>query len=154
MKQLNILNLVLGFVLGLGFFYLLSHGFDSSETKNKTIVKDFYEGVFVKHEVADYSDKYIGDIYIQHNPYLADGKKPFVAYFTKYFTDHPDAKNSIKKMIADKDLVVLQVHSTKNKNDKGQAIIDIFRLKNNKIVEHWDVVQSIPVSSNNGNTMF
>ena len=63
--------------------------------QNKKIVVDFYEGVFSKHQVQTYSDRYIGTQYIQHNPYVADGKVPFVNYFTQYFKEHPDAKNTI-----------------------------------------------------------
>ena len=63
---------------------------------------DFYEGVFSKHQVQTYSDRYIGTQYIQHNPYVADGKAPFVNFFTEKFSNNPAAKNVIKKAIAEK----------------------------------------------------
>lgn len=121
---------------------------------NKQIVVDFYEGVFLKHQVQSYADRYIGSQYIQHNPHVPDGKAPFVNYFTQYFKDNPEAKNEIKRAAAEGDLVYLHVHSTQNKQDRGEAIVDIFRVENGKIVEHWDVQQSIPESSANSNTMF
>ena len=68
--------------------------------------------------------------------------------------NNPAAKNVIKKAIAEKNLVVLHVHSTENVTDRGRAIIDIFRVENGKIVEHWDVIQNIPEQSKNSNTMF
>lgn len=122
--------------------------------KNKKIVIDFYQGVFQKHQVKTYADKYIGDTYIQHNPYVENGKAPFINYFTEYFKKNPSAKNSIKRVIAEGDLVMLHVHSTQNSKDRGQAIVDIFRIKNDKIVEHWDVIQNIPEKSANSNSMF
>lgn len=121
---------------------------------NKKIVTDFYEGVFLKHQVQEYSDRYIGNQYIQHNPHVPDGKAPFVNYFTGYFKENPQAKNVIKRVIAEGDLVVLHVHSSQNAQDHGEAIVDIFRVENGKIVEHWDVQQSIPEQSANTNTMF
>jgi Uncharacterized protein conserved in bacteria len=54
----------------------------SQAAENKKIVIDFYEGVFLKHQVKTYADRYIGNQYIQHNPHVPDGKAPFVDYFT------------------------------------------------------------------------
>lgn len=122
--------------------------------QNKKIVTDFYEGVFLKHQVQKYSDRYIGNQYIQHNPHVPDGKAPFVNYFTGYFKENPQAKNVIKRAIAEDDLVVLHVHSSQNAQDRGEAIVDIFRVQNGKIVEHWGVQQAIPEQSANRNTMF
>lgn len=126
----------------------------SQAAENKKIVIDFYEGVFLKHQVKTYADRYIGNQYIQHNPHVPDGKAPFVDYFTQYFKQNPEAKNQIKRAAAEGDLVYLHVHSTQNNQDRGEAIIDIFRVENGKIVEHWDVQQSIPETSANSNTMF
>ena len=121
---------------------------------NKKIVVDFYNGVFTKHQVQAYSDKYIGSQYIQHNPHVPNGKAPFVNYFKQYFKENPQARNTIKSVIAEGDRVVLHVHSTQNNQDRGTAIVDIFRVENGKIVEHWDVQQDIPEQSANSNTMF
>ncbi len=126
----------------------------SQAEQNKNIVVDFYQGVFQKHEVKAYSDRYIGNQYIQHNPHVPDGKAPFVNYFTQYFKENPNAKSTIKRVVADGDLVWLHVHSTQNSPDLGTAVVDIFRVENGKIVEHWDVQQEVPKPSANKNTMF
>ncbi len=60
----------------------------------------------------------------------------------------------IKRAIADGDLVALLLHSKSTKKDLGLAVVDIFRLENGKIVEHFDVVQSVSEKTANGNTMF
>ncbi|WP_445116628.1 nuclear transport factor 2 family protein [Acinetobacter sp. WZC-1] len=122
--------------------------------QNKAIVIDFYEGIFLKHKVQEYADRYISNTYTQHNPSVPDGKNAVIEYFTTYFKENPDATTSIKRVIAQGDLVVLHVHSTRNKQDRGAAIMDIFRVKNGKIVELWDVIQPIPEQSANNNTMF
>ncbi|RZG48968.1 nuclear transport factor 2 family protein [Acinetobacter wuhouensis] len=123
-------------------------------TQNKKIVVDFYEGVFQKHQVKAYADRYIGDKYIQHNPHVPNGKAPFVDYFTGHFKENPEAKSVIKRAVAEGDLVFLHVHSTQNAQDRGVAIVDIFRVENGKIVEHWDVQQAVPEQAANSNTMF
>lgn len=126
----------------------------SQTEQNKKIVVNFYNGVFQKHEVKAYSDRYIGNQYIQHNPHVPDGKAPFVNYFTQYFKENPTAKSTIKRAVADGDLVWLHVHSTQNSKNLGTAVVDIFRVENGKIVEHWDVQQEVPKQSANKNTMF
>lgn len=131
--------------------------FNASEhltEQNKNLVIDFYQGVFSKHQVTEYADRFLDKRYIQHNPHVPDGKAPFVEYFKDYFKKNPEANNQIKRVIASGDLVVLHVHSTQNKQDRGQAIVDIFRVEDGKIVEHWDVIQDVPEQSANSNTMF
>ena len=126
----------------------------SQTERNKAIVIDFFEGVFQKHDVKAYSDRYLDNDYIQHNPFVPNGKAAFINYFVPYFKENPSAKSSIKRVIADGDLVWLHVHAQENAKDLGSAVVDIFRLKDGKIVEHWDVVQKIPAKSANSNTMF
>ena len=115
---------------------------------------NFYNGVFIQHQVQQFANRCISSRYIQHSPDAPDGKAPFVDYFTQYFKDHPTAKNTIKRAIAEDDLVMLHVHAQQNKADRGTAIVDIFRVEQGKIIEHWDVQQEIPEQSANTNTMF
>ena len=67
---------------------------------------------------------------------------------------HPHLKVVISKVLADNDLVALHVHLTREANDPGLAIAELFRLKGGKIVEHWDVVQPVPANTASGNSMF
>ena len=60
---------------------------------------DYYEGVFLKHQVKAYADRYIGDQYIQHNPNVPDGKAPFVNFYTEKFSNNQAAKNVIKTIL-------------------------------------------------------
>lgn len=121
---------------------------------NKQIVRDFYDTAFTKRKPAMAMLKYVGDNYIQHNPNVEDGKEPFVDYFNDRFKANPEATTEIKRMIAEGNLVVVHAHSRSNPKDRGYAAIDIFRLENGKIVEHWDTVQAVPEKSANKNTMF
>lgn len=121
---------------------------------NKQVVRDFYETAFVKHLPAQAMKNYVGGQYIQHNPYVKDGAEPFISYFTEFYKKNPKASTEIKRMIAEDSLVVVHAHSRASPKDKGYAAIDIFRLDNGKIVEHWDSVQPVPENSANLNTMF
>lgn len=124
-----------------------------TEEANLKLVVNFYEQFFNKHEVARAAEV-VSEDYKQHNPEVPDGKKPFVDYFSQFFKETPQSKARIVRTATSGDLVWLQVHSTNSPSDRGQAVLDIFRVKNGKIVEHWDIIQDIPEKSANENTMF
>jgi predicted SnoaL-like aldol condensation-catalyzing enzyme len=124
------------------------------EEANRRLVVEFYERVFTRHDVAEAAATVLTEDYIQHNPRVPSGREPFVKFFTGYFKDNPAARNRIVRSATDGDLVVLHVHSTANETDRGRAIVDIFRVRDGRIVEHWDVIQPVPETSANGNGMF
>ena len=117
------------------------------------MVVDFYNEVFNKHNI-DIIPKYVSEDYKQHNPFVADGRKAFMDFFKEDFVKNPNSSAEIKRVVAEGDTVALHVYSRTNSQDKGVAIVDIFRIKDGKIVEHWDVIQEIPSEAANDNTMF
>lgn len=122
--------------------------------KNKEIVRDFFEIAFNQHKPAAAVKKHMGKYYTQHNPYAADGSKAFINFFESHFNKNPKSRISIKRMIAENDLVVVHLHAQNDESDRGRAVVDIMRVENGKIVEHWDVVQDVPEKAANTNTMF
>jgi len=109
---------------------------------NKELVLDFYE----KYNNRDVEGvmAYLGETYIQHNPWVADGPEAFRRCVTYLRENYPDGRNEVKRAIADGDLVALHVHSRRVPGEEGRAIVDIFRVEDGKVVEHWDVIQPIP----------
>lgn len=125
------------------------------EEANARVVTAFYDLAFNQHKPTEAARLYIGDRYIQHNPGVPNGAAAFYGYFEGFFRDNPQSRATIHRVIADGDLVALHVHSQETPNDPGRAIVDIFRVENGKIVEHFDVIQSVPTTPTaNGNTMF
>ncbi|WP_252718630.1 MULTISPECIES: nuclear transport factor 2 family protein [unclassified Acinetobacter] len=113
----------------------------------------FVKGAFEQHKVREFSERYLADHYIQHNPWIENGREPFISFFEQLFQADPAAKYEIKRVIAEGDLVAVQLRS-KLSNEPENAGFDIFRVENAKIVEHWDVNQAVPENSANSNTMF
>ena len=130
---------------------------DSAVTKNPRglMAVGLLDTVFNQRKVQEGFDKYVGDTYKQHNPYAADGKQAAIDFLSKYLGTGAEYKYDIKHVYVDGQIVIVHSHVTRGKDDRGSAVIDMFRLdKHNKIVEHWDVVQPIPEKSANDNTMF
>ena len=118
---------------------------------NKKLVADFYQELFGDKNVESI-DKYIGDTYIQHNPALPDGRDVLKQAVAQWFKGAPKEKIDIHHLSAEGDLVY--IHTKANIGGKISSIIDIFRLENNKIVEHWDIMQAVPEKSANDHPMF
>jgi predicted SnoaL-like aldol condensation-catalyzing enzyme len=120
---------------------------------NKQVVLEFYELIINKKDFAA-ARPYIGDYYRQHNPLVAEGPEGLAAFIDWLKVEYPDAHSEVKRVFADGDHVMLHVHSMRPPHPRGRAIIEIFRLEEGKIVEHWDTIQEIPESSANPNGMF
>ena len=123
--------------------------------RNKENVIAFYELAFNQHKLDEAVEKYVAEPYIQHNPGVADSGKAFIDSFGPFLKQNPQSHADIKRVVAEGDLVVVHVHSQNTPDERGEAVIDIFRLdENGKIVEHWDVTQPIPEKTASGHTMF
>jgi predicted SnoaL-like aldol condensation-catalyzing enzyme len=128
-------------------------GADGQEEQNKKTVIEFYEKAINQKDFKAAS-KYMGPKYTQHNPNAADGATGLQAFLQFLQTRYPNSHSEIKRVFADGDYVILHVHAIREPGTRGSAIVDIFRLENGKIVEHWDVIQEIPEKAANTNGIF
>ncbi len=122
--------------------------------ENKAIALAFYDLMFNQCRPRAALEAYVGAVYIQHNPHVADGKAAFIEYFERMTREYPGKTVHFKRAIAEGNHVVLRCHQIWPGSDE-YAGIDIFRFDDDgKIVEHWDVLQVISGGSKNENGLF
>ena len=109
---------------------------------------------FNQKKPAEAFARFGGSYYRQHNPTAPDGKKAIIDLFSKWLPTVPNLHYDIKRIVSRGDMVWVHSHVTSNPEDRGQAVVDIFRLERGKIVEHWDVGTAVPEKALNANGMF
>lgn len=121
--------------------------------RNRAIMTDFADRFYTRRDVAGAFQRYVVADYIQHNPGLADGRDAAVAALAPKFAT-PGARFDVKRIIVDGDMAVIHLHGRTSPDTPGGAVADIYRLKDGKIVEHWDVIQPMPTTARNPHPMF
>ncbi|WP_203691113.1 nuclear transport factor 2 family protein [Streptomyces sp. SID12488] len=120
---------------------------------NKKLVTKAFDRLIVDKDLSAL-DTYWGTEYHQHNPNIADGVAGAREGLGGYFRAFPELAVSRKRVVAEGDLVAVHSHYVNAPGERGQAVVDLFRVRGGKIVEHWDVLQDVPATSANDNTMF
>ena len=126
---------------------------EAQQEANRKAVLAFYDKGLNQKD-ADAALAYVGDRYVQHNPTAPDGPDGFRKFIGFLREKFPNSHSEIKRSFVEGDYVILHVHAVREPGTRGVAIVDIFKLENGKIVEHWDVVQPVPETPANNNTMF
>lgn len=122
------------------------------EEKNKQIATTAYQRIFGDLDIMAV-DEYLSKDFIQHNPTIADGPEGVKALVQMLASQGvPKQEISFKHVVAEKDIVFL--HSRYEMTGKEWRFIDIYRIENDKLVEHWDAMMPMPDEHANYNPMF
>jgi predicted SnoaL-like aldol condensation-catalyzing enzyme len=127
-------------------------GVEQLEANKKTVAA--FEDAALNQKNFDAASKYLGARYTQHNPNAADGPAGLKSYITFLKDKFPNNRSEIKHIFADGDYVIVHDHAVREPGTRGFAIVNIYKLENGKVVEHWDVIQAIPEKAENNNGMF
>jgi predicted SnoaL-like aldol condensation-catalyzing enzyme len=127
--------------------------YSEQERRNRDVVLDFYESGVNRRDYAG-AFRHLDPSYVQHNPSASDGPEGLREFFTRLEESYPDFRVEIRRVFIEGDMVAVHVRSFNGPTTNGEAGVNIFRLENGKIVEHWDVIQPIPERMPHSNTMF
>jgi predicted SnoaL-like aldol condensation-catalyzing enzyme len=120
---------------------------------SKRTVTGYFDQLVVRKDTD--AVRYLAPEYHQHNPAIPSGSAGLREMFAALFQQFPQMTVERKRVVAEGDLVAVHSHYRISPADRGQSVVDIFRVRpDGKIVEHWDVVQDVPETSANDNTMF
>lgn len=124
----------------------------------KQVVTQFLHEFYIEKKVRASFEKWVDPGYIQHNPYAQTGREAAIAFLSKFVEDNPGQRTRIHRIIADGNLVAAHSHGWQEQGTpeqkRGFAVVDMFRVKGCKVMEHWDVISPVPEVSANTNTMF
>jgi predicted SnoaL-like aldol condensation-catalyzing enzyme len=120
---------------------------------NRAIVSRFVDLFYRQKKVRAAFEAYVSENYIQHNPEIADGREAAILILEPMFSK-PTFTVDVKRIIVDGDIAVVHLFARSTPQERGGSVMDMFRLKDGKIVEHWDVLQAIPEKSANPHPMF
>lgn len=117
------------------------------------MILDLYQYV-LKPLDSSRVDDFMAPDYIQHSPMAKTGAAGLKAFLDWAKATTPDAEHHIQRILVDGHYVVAQVHVIIHPGDRGNIVVDIFRIENGRVAEHWDAVQPIPLESKNENGVF
>jgi predicted SnoaL-like aldol condensation-catalyzing enzyme len=126
----------------------------AKELRNRDRVLALYREVLDRHDRTRLREFLVED-YIQHSPEATDGLGGIGDFLDWIKSTYPGHRNIIKRIFAQDDFVIVHLHCPVGPGEPDLAVVDIFRLNDaGMIAEHWDVVQKVPATSKNANTMF
>lgn len=114
------------------------------EEANKKIATEFFYTFYNDKDMVK-ARKMMQPDFINHHPHSGKGAEETIQAVHKHlFSKYPKFSVSIKRIAAEGDLVWIQCFTRNDEHDHGKMSMDIWRIKDGKIAEHWDIIQDIP----------
>jgi predicted SnoaL-like aldol condensation-catalyzing enzyme len=128
---------------------------DRKDLSTQEVAERFIQLFYVEDDPTDAFTCWMHPDYIQHNPNAPTGRDATLEVLAAAVRNNPDLTHEVKRIIwGGEDLVVVHHHFRRTKDERGWAVVDILRIKDGYVVEHWDVMQEIPETAKNDNGMF
>lgn len=123
--------------------------YQARTARNRVAFLDFVRLYYGERKVREAFDRYVAPDYQQHNPHIADGREAAVAWLLK-MTTGSTVRMEIRRITVDGDYAVVHLRASQGPDDPGHVIMNLFRLQDGIIQEHWDVTQAVPATTASG----
>ncbi|MFB0612248.1 nuclear transport factor 2 family protein [Aurantiacibacter poecillastricola] len=132
---------------------------DRESLTDRQVSERFIEVFYNQNRLTDGFEAWVHPDYIQHDPNSPTGRDPTIAVLADHMQANPEMTHDVKRVIygdegPDGTLVAVHYHFKRAPDDRGSAVVDIYRVQDGYLVEHWDVIQPVPEEALNDNTMF
>ena len=124
-----------------------------TEQRNLALVLKFFDEV-LKPMDSSAVDRFVPPDYIQHSSLVANGAAGLKAFLDSETAQWSKVVVDVRRSFVDGQHVIMQYHVRRSADDPGLAVIDIYRVDGDRIVEHWESVQPMPEKLPHGNGMF
>jgi predicted SnoaL-like aldol condensation-catalyzing enzyme len=114
------------------------------------LIRDYFELVWNQGRTEE-AERFLAEDLIQHNPNLPNGRKPLVDFIDGLRKQLPELHFDIHRTAAEGDLVFVHSLFTAQPGHRGIAVIDVFRVADGLIAEHWDLREDVPETTASGN---
>lgn len=121
---------------------------EEAKTNTQTVLA-FEETVYNKHQVQAGFEHYVGPVYREHDARLGDGRESAIRALSQLVSADPASHVNVQRTIAQGNLVAVHLIWTAQASPaRGIARVDIYRLEEGRIVEHWAIAQEpLPISA-------
>ena len=125
------------------------------EEQNRQVVLAFYDQGLINRQPRAAFERYASENFVEHKPDVAEGtREATIAFLEGLIKEVPKPTWKVFRTVAEGDLVFLHASFTPADGAPPYAVADVFRLKEGKIVEHWDIVAPPVKRSLNPNSRF
>ena len=130
---------------------------DREQLSVRDVADRFIEVFYRQGRLVDAFRAWVHPDYVQHHPSSPTGRDGTIGVLAEHMERHPHMVHDVKRVIYGEDgLIAVHYRFAFAPEDRGMAVIDLFRIERGYLVEHWDVIQPIPdpATAKNNNGMF
>jgi predicted SnoaL-like aldol condensation-catalyzing enzyme len=130
---------------------------DRAAIAPREVADRFIQVFYRQNRLVEAFREWVHPDYIQHDPNSPTGRDGTIEALEAHMRRHPEMSHDVKRVIyGDDGTIAVHYHFRHAPDQRGLAVVDIFRIEDGYLVEHWDIMQPVPEpeTCKNHNGMF